>query len=350
MAGIEIRDYCGDFEDVTEFTRRVWAPEYGGKIWAPIADMAFLSWRLGPRSGAVCPVAYDGTKIVGTIFSVPHPLRIAGSVLPVSLSTMFTVDPDHRRVTLPLIERLRRHNEERGIALTTGLVLGDPRSISYQFWTKYAETFPQNFRFLFRGSFLAKFLSPRVLARAGINAWERLASRALGPLLRLTPHRYDSRVRPYRAADLERCVQILEKASSDFDWALVWPPEQFSYLLENPTSGTLVFERDGYVQGLVHYHLLLLQGREPVQAAMIDLWADDNLTGAQRVRFVSHLCQHLRERDVHLVAAPRSAMQPTAALVANLFIPMPEHFHIGVFLTRGRVAPAPPKTWSMVLT
>jgi hypothetical protein len=350
MAGIEIRDYCGDFEDVTEFTRRVWAPEYGGKIWAPIADMAFLSWRLGPQSGAVCPVAYDGAKIVGTIFSVPHPLRIAGSVLPVSLSTMFTVDPDHRRVALPLIERLRRHNEERGIALTTGLVLGDPRSISYQFWTKYAETFPQNFRFLFRGSFLAKFLSPRVLARAGVNAWERLASRALGPLLRLTPHRYDPHVRPYRAGDLERCAQILEKATGSFDWALVWPPEQLSYLLANPTSGTLVFERDGCVQGLVHYHMLLLQGREPVRSAMIDLWADDNLTGSQRVRFVSHLCQHLRERDVHLVAAPRSAMQPTAALVANLFVPMPEHFHIGVFLSRGGVAPAPPKSWSMVLT
>ena len=63
------------------------------------------------------PVAYDGAKIVGTIFSVPHPLRIAGSVLPVSLSTMFTVDPDYRRVALPLIERLRRHNEERGISL-----------------------------------------------------------------------------------------------------------------------------------------------------------------------------------------------------------------------------------------
>ena len=350
MAGIEIRDYCGDFEDVTELTRRVWTPEYAGKVWVPIADVDFLRWRVGPGSGAVCPVAYDGAKIVGTIFSVPHPLRIAGSVLPVSLSTMFTVDPDYRRVALPLIERLRRHNEERGIALTTGLVLGDPTSISYRFWTKYAETFPRNFRFLFRGSYWAKFLSPRELARAGINTWERLASRSLGPLLRLTPHRYDSHVRPYRAEDLEQCVQILDKASSGFDWALVWPPERLSYLLANPTSGTLVFECDGCVQGLAHYHLFFAQGREPVRAALIDLWADDGLTGAQRVRFVGHLCNHLRERDVHLVAAPRSAMLPTAALLANLFIPMPEHFHIVVFLTRGGVAPSPPKSWSLVLT
>jgi hypothetical protein len=158
-------------------------------------------------------------------------------------------------------------------------------------------------------------------------------------------------VRPYRAGeDLERCVQILDKATASFDWTLVWPPEQLSYQLANPTSGTLVFERDGCVQGLVHYHLLWLQGREPVRAALIDLWADDALTATQRVRFVAHLCNHLRERDVHLVAAPRCAMLPTAAFAANLFIPMPEHFHIGVFLTRGGVVPSPPRSWSLVLT
>jgi hypothetical protein len=349
MAGVEIRDYCGDFEDVAELTRRIWGQEYGGKVWAPIASAAFLKWRMGPESGAMRLVAYEGNKIVGTMFSVPHPIRVAGSVIQASLSDMFTVDPDHRRIALLLIERLRRHNEERGIALTTGLILGDPTSISYRFWIKYAERFPQNFRFLFRGGYLAKFLSPPVLARAGINVWERLASRALGPVLRLIPYRSDPHVRPYRAGDLERCVQLLDKASTGLDWTLLWPPEQLSHQLANPTSGTLVFERDGRVQALAHYHILAMQGRDLVRAALLDLWADDDLTAAQRVRFVSHLCQHLRDGDVHLVAAPRYAMLPTAAFLANMFIPMPEHFHVGVFLARGGVVPAPPKSWSMVL-
>jgi hypothetical protein len=350
VAGIEIRDYCGDFEDVTELTRRVWTSEYSGKVWVPIADVEFLRWRLGPGSDAVCPVAYHGTKIVGTIFSVPHPMRIARSAIPVSLSTMFTVDPDHRRAALPLIERLRRLNEDRGIALMTGLVLGDPASISYRFWTKYAETYPNHFRFIFRGSYWAKFLSPRELAKAGLNRWERLASRALGPMLRWTPHQYDPHVRAYRASDLEHCVRILDKTTKDFDWALVWPPETLSYLLANPTSGTLIFERNGFVQGFAHYHLFLAQGRLPVRAALIDLWADDGLTALERVRFVAHLCNHLREQDVHLVAAARSAMLPAAAFVANLFVPMPEHFHIVAFFTRGMAAPSPPKSWSLVLT
>ena len=34
-------------------------------------------------------------------------------------------------------------------------------------------------------------------------------------------HQYDPDVRPYRAADLEQCAQILDKASTAFGWALV---------------------------------------------------------------------------------------------------------------------------------
>jgi hypothetical protein len=349
MQGVELQDYRGDFEDITELVRRVWIAEYGGKTLVPIPDAAFLRWRVGSESGASCTAAYDGTNLVGSVFSLPHSLRIGTSVLPIALYTALTVDPDHRRMALPMIERLRRHNEERGIAFAVGMVPNDPTSISYRFWTKYAQTFPQKFRFLFRGSYWAKFLAPRPVARASIEAWQRLAGHALGPVLRLTPHRYDPHVRPYRAGDLERCAQLLEQASTGFDWALVWPPEQLAHYLANPASATLVFERDGRVQGLVNYHCLVLQGREPVRAALMDLWADD-LTGTQRVRLLSHLCNDLRERGVHLVIAPRCAMMPTAALLANLFLPGSEHFHVGAFFTRRTISLSPPKTWSLLMT
>ena len=349
MQGVELQDYRGDFQDIAELVRRVWVAEYGGKHLVPIPDAAFLRWRVGLESGALCPAAYDGTNLVGSVFSLPHSLRIGSSVYPVALYTALTVDPDHRRLALPMVEHLRRHSEERGIAFAIGMVPNDPSSISYRFWTKYAQTFPQKFRFLFRGSYWAKFLAPRELTRAAIDTWQRLAGRTLGPLLRLTPHGRDPRVRPYRAADLERCAQLLDKASAGFDWALVWPPEQLAHYLGNPASGTLVFERDGRVQGMVSYHCLVLEGREAVRTALIDLWADD-LTGAERVRLVSHLCSELRERGVHLVIAPHCAMMPTAAFLANLFLPGSEHFHVGAFFMRRVVALSPPKTWSMVVT
>jgi hypothetical protein len=349
MQGVELQDYRGDFEDITELVRRVWIAEYGGQHLVPVPDAAFLRWRVGAQSGALCPVAYDGTSLVGSVFSLPHSLRIGSSVLPVALYTALTVDPDHRRLALPMVEHLRRYNEERGIAFAIGMVPNDPSSISYRFWTKYAETFPQKFRFLFRGSYWAKFLAPRELARAALEAWQRLAGHTLGPLLRLTPHRLDPHVRPYRAADLEHCARLLDKTSTGFDWALVWPPEQLAHYLGNPALGTLVFERGGCVRGMVSYHGLVLEGREAVRTALIDLWADE-LTGTERVRLVSHLCNDLRERGVHLVIAPHCAMMPTTAFLANLFLPGSEHFHVGAFLTRHTTSLSPPKTWSLLMT
>jgi len=350
MAAIEIRSYCGDFEDVAELMRRVWLPEYRGKLWVPIPDAEYLRWRFGPESKAVCLAAYEGAKLVGTIFSAPSPLRISGSVHPASLSSVFTVDPDHRRMALPLVQHLRRCNEESGIAITTGMVLGDTTSISYRFWIKYAESFPENFRFLFCGSYLAKFLSPQIMAKAGIRAWERMVSRALGPALGAIPHGYDRHVRPYRSEDLERCVQILDKASAGIDFALVWPKDELSYLLSNPTSGTLVFEREGRVLGLAHYHLLMMQGRDPVPSALLDLWADDNLAGSDRRRFVGHLCHYLRDAGVNALVAPICARTPKSALLANLFVPVSDDFYIGVHLKPGGVSPSKPRSWSFVLT
>ncbi len=346
MKGVEIRRYSGDFEDIAELARRVWVAEYGGRTWVPVPDSAFLRWRLGSQSGALCAAAYEGRDLVGTIASVPHSLRVGSSVFPIALHTGFTVDANRRRLALPLIERLREDNEERGVAFAIGMVLDDPSSISYRFWTKYAQAFPQNFRFLFRGGYWAKFLGPSTLARAGIRAWERLASSALGPLLSFTPHGRDPHVRPYRAEDLEQCAQMLEKASTGFDWAMVWSSKQLSFLLENAATSTVVLEQDGRVRGMVNYHFLSLQGRSPIRAGVIDLWADDDLTSGQRVRLLSHLCTELRESDVHALVAPRSSMMPAAAFIANLFLPY-QNFRIGVFSTRRAVPLSPPRTWSL---
>jgi hypothetical protein len=79
---------------------------------------------------------------------------------------------------------------------------------------------------------------------------------------------------------------------------------------------------------MVNYYCLSMQGRERVLAAVIALWADDGLTGAQRVRLLSHVCNHLRERGVHLVTAPRCAMMPAPAFLANLFFPVPGPWHL----------------------
>ena len=68
MAGIEIREYCGDFEDLVELKHRVWVPQYSGRTWFSLPDAPTMrSWA----QGGGCLAAYHGTKIVGSIFSIP---------------------------------------------------------------------------------------------------------------------------------------------------------------------------------------------------------------------------------------------------------------------------------------
>jgi hypothetical protein len=346
MAGVEIRQYCGDFDDLVELKHRVWIPQYRGRTWFSLPDAPTMrSWA----QGGGCIAAYHGTKIIGSIFSIPYSLRIRSSVLSVPLITGFTVDPDHRRVAVPLVERIRRFHAEREIAFGIGGFGGDRTSASYRFWTKYSRAFPQKYHFLFRTGHWVKILAPGAMARAGITSWERLASKTLGHLLCLTPQRHDPHVRRCRVGDVERCAQMLDKASTDFDWAMVCSAEQLAKEVDDPAFETLVLEREGQVRGMVRYRRFVIYGRQPVPSAVIDLWADEGLSPAQRVRLLGHLCNHLRERDVQVVVALRCAMMPTAAFAANLFMPSTQ-LHVAALLTRPELAPAPPRTWSLVLT
>jgi hypothetical protein len=93
---------------------------------------------------------------------------------------------------------------------------------------------------------------------------------------------------------------------------------------------------------------LLFHGRRPLRAALIDLWADDGMTGAQRARLLAHVCNSMRRRDVDVVLALRYAMMPWAAFAANLFVPYPAIGHV-VALFPGRMRFSLPRTWSLII-
>jgi hypothetical protein len=193
-------------------------------------------------------------------------------------------------------------------------------------------------------------LAPRVLAKAGIETWERVANRALGPFISFLPFGTYARVRPYEPRDFERCLEMLEKSSAGFDWATQWRPAHLAYQLSIPEYRTFVFETEGRVKGMIACTEFPMLGREPIQAATINLWADDGLTGTERTRFLSHVCRSLREGGAHAVVAGRSGMMPAGAFKANLFVPASQRFHLGVFPTARSAAPAAPDSYSLELT
>ena len=67
-----------------------------------------------------------------------------------------------------LVERARSKEWRRLRVLTAiallafgiSMVMGDPRSDAYRFWTNYGKAFPQYFRLFFRGGYWIKLLAP----------------------------------------------------------------------------------------------------------------------------------------------------------------------------------------------
>ena len=92
MRQIEMRDHCSDYEELAGFWNRLWIPEYEGKTWVTVTDAGYCQWLVGSQSGAMCSAAYEGTKLVGSMFSVPHSLRVGSLVHAIGLTFGLTVE------------------------------------------------------------------------------------------------------------------------------------------------------------------------------------------------------------------------------------------------------------------
>jgi hypothetical protein len=350
VSRIEIRDYCGNFEDVAQLACRAWNRDYHGNMWFPLWDAEFFRWQIKEGS-RLALAAYAGAKLVGTFFSVPHVLRMAAATHPIGLASWCTVDPEYRssRIALSLIAALRRRHQELGLAFSIGVVSADETSRAHRFWRQYTETFPQDLRFLFPVRFWIKVLSPRKMARAAIAGWERMGVRIAGPLVRFVPPVSAAEVRAYRGADLQECADLLSKTSAHCEWALSWPRDRLASQLASPACGCLVLQRPAQVKGLVNYHYTIMQGREALRTAVIDLWGDDHLTLPEQMRLLGNVCEMLRAQGLDLVLALRSAVMPSAALLATLFIPQPAHAHMVALFPKNGVRLTRPSSWSLLL-
>ncbi len=102
MNPIDIRSYRGDFEDAAELLRRIWSAAYQGKNLFPVWDASFLRWQLGEESGALLPAAYDGSRVIATMFTTSHSLGIGSASLAIGIGSWFTIESEYRRSGLAL--------------------------------------------------------------------------------------------------------------------------------------------------------------------------------------------------------------------------------------------------------
>jgi hypothetical protein len=348
---IAIRDYHGDGEDAARLMRRVWTKTYQGQIWFPLWSPEFLRWQFGEEDRRLCVAAYDDDKLIGTYFATPHSLRMGSTVYPMTFSSWCTVDQDYRlpRLTVEMIEAMRRAHRETGRALSLGVVNGSPTSLANRFWTLYGKANPQNYRVVGKITFWSKVLNTAALVKGSIAWWERALAQTMGPVLAPVPWARGSPLRPYRADDLDRCAQLLARASAPLEWAVEWPAPRLARQLEGPVARTLVYERDGRVQALLNYHHMQLQGNVEMKFAMIDLCALPDVSPVTAARVFGGACAQMRDEGVDVVVCQRSALFPTAALIANGFIPLPGGDQLVALFPQPDVPLESPRTWNVLV-
>jgi hypothetical protein len=154
-------------------------------MWVTAADATFNHWLVRPQTSAFSPVVYEGTKLVGCLFSVPYSLRIGSSVhdqitfgspstpsLGVCVAARRTASSAQRRARNFICPR-------HGVNDPTSPSIGSD---------KIRQRFPEP-EFLFPLT-----IGPGITAAAGASGhcWERLTINA-GPAAPLTPHRHDPR-------------------------------------------------------------------------------------------------------------------------------------------------------------
>jgi GNAT superfamily N-acetyltransferase len=346
---LEYGNFDGTPEELADFVDRTWQSAYEGQFWYPRWSADFFRWQLAVHGRALMPAARAGGRLVGCFPAMPLRMRLRGVETGGALVSWCTADPAYRshRLALRLTERLRTQCLELGITVAIGVVSGDKNSVARRFWWRYTQLYPERARFsrLFR--WWVKILDPSAVVRGAPDAWERVGIRSVNRVVHRTPFPALKLARPFVSADLDEALRLVSASGSGLDWAPLWTKAQLSQQLLSPVSSTLLVERRGAIEGLVNWHLLTLQGRQPICAAVIDIWATTGLGMLDEIGLLGAACVRLSKLNVDIVLALGCGTVPKGALLANLFVPRPtREDHLAVLFAKNArnegLADAPP--------
>jgi hypothetical protein len=192
-----------------------------------------------------------------------------------------------------------------------------------------------------------KVLDPSATARGALHPYERLGAAAFGPLLAASAGSA-SAWHPFEQDDLTRCAQLLDTATSRFDWSLTWPLPRLARQLQGEAVQTYVLGRRGRVDAFASLARIGLMGRSFIDARVLDLWCAPGLGPVAAAGALGGLCRRLRAEGVPLVIAQRSSMTPARTFAAAGFLPAPGKAWVVAIFPRDTPRLDPPRTWSLL--
>lgn len=326
---IEVRTCESEAPEVAAFTTRVWRETFRGRRLAINWDTAYFDWQLfnGVCGRDYMLAAYDGARLVGTLFAEPFRLRVREVERDATMSSWLTVEPEYRRhdVASQLVAEMRRRHRERNAAFQIGFgVLG---TMGPQFW----RTMPDAFVMRKLGFWCLMFDVRSLRESLYLPSLGRSAMRLLRVVERARPRAPEGEgVRDYTPTDLARCLELANGLGEGMDLAYRWEAGRLGLQLQHKGQPrTLVCEEGGRVEGFINYYVIECVGRSVVRAAMIDIFACGAGLGARgRTRLLEAAAARMAGEGCAMALLLRIPCYPAATLMKSGFIPLPREFSV----------------------
>lgn len=322
LSDINIETFRGDLEGLEKMAHSAWRDEYGIESFPNLYRPEFLKFifdRLEDKAHLIG--AYRGDEIVSFMANLPRRFSIDGKIYKGVYTCLLVTRKEllRRGIANALIDWALRHNEEYQYDLSIYALEKGHRSTQL---VKKLEATGNPVQWLRRNYVIARVLdTDRVAASEGLKTWERAALCIIGA--QKAPRKRDSvPVREYRAEDLDRCLNLLNQYAGKIRLALVWEREDLGIELDYPdVSQTLVYKKEGRVEGLINFIYHDHLGKSKERWAWINHVAYPALSNRERRRFVEAFLCYIRDAGCLGAIEWTRKYYPMEPLYRNRFFP-----------------------------
>ncbi|UCE40821.1 MAG: GNAT family N-acetyltransferase [Candidatus Aminicenantes bacterium] len=322
LSGIDIEAFRGDLEGLEKMAHSAWRDEYGIESFPNLYRPKFLRFvfdRIEDKNHLIA--AYRGDEIVSFMANLPRRFSIEGKIYTGVYTCLLVTRKELLRqgIANALIREALELNKKARYDLSIFALEKGHRSTQL---VKKLEATGNPVQWLKRNGVIARVLDlKRAAASEGLKTWEKTAIRIIGA--QKSPKKRGSiPFREYRPKDLARCQTLLNQYTDKIKLALVWDSEELGVELDYPdVSQTVVYEKDGKVEGLINFIYHDHLGKTKERWAWINHVAYPALYPRERRRFVEAFLCYVQDTGCLGAVEWTRKYYPMEPLYRNRFFP-----------------------------
>lgn len=295
---ISIEPFRGDLENLERMAYLSWRDEYGAASFPNFYRPAFLRFlfdRIKAEERDHLIAAYRGQEIIAFLANLPQRFHYKGRIYRAIYSCLLVTRKEFLRkgMAITLIQEALKINQKYKYDFSLLTLETGHRS------TKMMDKLRregQRLEWVRKTHVIARILDlGRVNYSEGLKGWEKSAIKLLGSH-RPPKAKPGVALREYKAEDVGQCLALLDRYQQTVSLALAWDEKELAWELDYPgVSKTLVYEKEGRIQGMInfiwHEHL----GKTKEMWAWINHVAYPELSGKERFGFVQAFLKYCRE-------------------------------------------------------